>query len=239
MGANESDDDVSNSNRPEIKEFSNGQRYLVESPPSLSYIVDLASSEEKNLIFARLKSMARQTMNFRSMPKARVIVLKDMEKGGKIIGWQGFDFESVPNYPEKFSLHLDTEYRSFLLGLALEQAMAMFLQSKGVEKVFARMQSSSNKSLMDWRLKAGVFSPQESDQLDSSWKDKCKECELFGQRCPTQAYFTFNIPAALELGFKRIGFVQFTGFPVKLKISPNKIRGSGQNQKKYRLDWAG
>jgi hypothetical protein len=230
-----SSDDQSNS-RPEmtlIKPID----YKVELPPSLNYQLDLATTDELKIILSRLKEGRRQTMNFRTMPTAQALVLKVAETQ-KIIGWQGFDHHHRPDYPEKFSLHLDEEYRSFLLGLALEHGLAVYLQKHNVPHAYVRMESSSNSSLLDWRVKTGIYKRQAISELNPEWVANCKKCELFGKKCPEQTFFQFDVNEWVEFGNRRLGIHQHISFPANVVLAKDIIRMHPSKEIRYQARWA-
>lgn len=211
--------------------------FNIERPAGLNYRVELATELEKQYIIRRLRAGNRQTMNVRTMPTARFIILRDMDLRGKIIGWQGLDYETKLNFPEKFSLHLDEEYRSFLLGLVLEHAFAIHLKSIGIEIAYVRMDVSGNFNLSQFRTKNGFFTQLEPSNLDQEWVEKCKQCELFKGSCKEQGFFSFHVSQLIDFATRRLGPANFTEFPAKVVLVETMIRKGDEDQVKLQARW--
>lgn len=220
-----------------VKDDSNPRDYVVERPPSLMYQIDIATSQEKAEIIIALARMNRQTMNFRMMKESYAIILRDLEAGGKIIGWQGYGFDPGVKYPEKFSLHLDDSYRAFLLGLILEHAFALHMAKRGVGFAYLRMESATNSSLLKWRTSNGFFKELDRAQLDPRWIAQCKQCELYGAKCSVQAYFTVDLTALIDFATRRLGNPLNSPIPAKVVLKEGLIR-KDEARSKFVAKWA-
>ncbi|MGE0634355.1 MAG: hypothetical protein AB7O96_18210 [Pseudobdellovibrionaceae bacterium] len=197
--------------------------FSIERPPSLNYVVRLAVPLEKELIIARLKSMKRQTMNFRTMSGTEALVLLDVDNDEKMVGWQGFNFDNPLNIPEKFSLHLDNEYRAFLLGLALETVLYKHLAQKNINFLMLRMDKGATGGLLDYRKKTGFLDTVKSEEMPVAWKEMCGNCELYKKSCNEQVYFKVDVRKGLEFGEKRLGSLSHST-PVEIQLVEEKIR---------------
>lgn len=208
-----------------------------EQPPSLKYIARLATQEEKEEIIRRLKVDGRQTMNFRLMPEAQAVVLLDRANGEKIIGWHGFHIKKEQlDLSEKFSLHLDPEYRNFLLGLALETALYKHLHDNNVESVLMRINKSSTPSLMEYRLKTGIAVLISPSEMPGSWVKSCGDCELFKKTCHEQIYFRADVEKGLSFGCQRLGPLFDGTLPIPIELVESKVRKTERGQ--YTAKWA-
>lgn len=206
--------------------FNKLEEVINKRPLSLSYQVRLASHEELKNIVVALKLMGRQTMNFRTMPDTQALVLIDNENQDKIIGWHGFVLNGDHGISEKFSLHLEPNYRNFLLGLALETVLYKYLHSKDVIFSIIRMNRSETPSLLDYRMKTGVVKPMHSEDFPESWLNKCDGCELYKKNCMEQDFFEADVIKGIALGEKRLGPINFIQLPVQIRLMEEKIRDS-------------
>lgn len=206
-----------------------------EVPPSLKYSIAIASPPQVQQIIQKLKSMNRQTMNLRNMANVEVLILRDDEKNQKIVGWQGLGIHSEYDIPEKFSLHLDTEYRSFLLGLALETVYYKYLRQRGYNYAMARMDVKATPSLKDYRMTVGVFVPVAKSEMPPRWQDMCSGCELFNKSCVQQVYFKCDVEKGVAFGEQRLGLINALAFPYQVELVEHKIRKAGR---KYVPSWA-
>ena len=207
-----------------------------ERPPSMNYSLHIGTPEQEQEIFKRLRSMHRQTMNFRTMSNRIFFVLLDEENGKKMVGWQGLGFnDGFPN-AEKFSLHIDDEYRSFLLGLALETAFYQYLDQNSISFAIGRMDVRSSQSLLDYRLSTGITSEMKREDLPEEWLNMCQGCELFKKSCINQVFIRFDTKAGLEFGRKRLGVLKNLEFPHKIELIESQMRKS--ERQKFVAKWA-
>lgn len=206
-----------------------------EQPPSLNYVIRLATADEIVNIVKNLQIFERQTMNFRMMPDAKALVLFDRDNMNKIIGWQGFTLKGFNDIPEKFSLHLDLAYRSFLLGLALETVLYKYLDQSGLNYTILRMDRNGTESLMNYRTTTGVVKEILPKEMPKEWLSMCGNCELYKKTCMQQSFFKVYIRKGIELGEKRLGAIGELKFPVQIKLEENQIR---KVERKFLAKWA-
>lgn len=207
-------------------------------PPSFNYVIDWASPIERELVFARMRANGRQTMNFRTMPTAKLIVLRDLDNGGKIIGWEGLDWEHNPEYPEVFSQFVEEGYRSFLLGVALSHACASILMKNGKENAFLRMEQSKNDALLNIRANSKIYRVLEPHELKESWTSQCQNCELYKKSCQTQAYLTYKVKDWVDFGNRRMGVSDIVTLPSRLTLRKEIFRKENRDGKvRYQAKW--
>lgn len=175
-------------------------------------------------------------MNLRTMPEARVLLLMDEDNGKKIIGWQGVAIHQKLNIPEKFSLHLDPEYRAFSLGLAIETAFYKYLQTQGHSYAVVRMDVRATPTLKDYRLKIGVFAPLEKNEMPAEWLAMCGNCELHNKTCMEKVYVRCDVAKGISFGEKRLGLIQAFQFPYPIVIVKERLRT--EKREPYTAKWA-
>ena len=177
-------------------------------------------------------------MNFRTMPGSNAFLLIDNENNQKVVGWQGYAINPLNNQPEKFSLHLDDDYRAFLLGLALETAYYWFFDQLGHKWAWLRMDKNSTQSLYEYRKKTGIAVEVANSELESDWIQQCSGCELFKKSCADQVYFKLDVKRGLLFGQERLGPLDLSGFPLKIELVEAKIRKESR-EKRFQAKWAG
>lgn len=203
---------------------------LSEAPPSYKYGIEMASEHELAQIVKKLSELGRQTMNFRTSKTAQAIVLKNLEDGGKIVGWQGIDIGNR-KFPEKFSLHLEPEFRRFLLGVVLELAYAVQLKNEGIDFAYVRMDSTSNAGLKDWRLNTGVFTEVPREHFPTEWLNMCNGCELHKISCNSQIFIQLNVHAYIEFGMRRLKIDTPLAAPGEIELKPDIVRSSSVDKR--------
>ncbi len=207
-----------------------------EAPPSLDFEINWATHEERKLILQTMVQNHRQTMNFRTMPTAKLLVMRDRNDLRKIVGWEGLDYQHNPKFPEVFSQYVAPEYRTYLLGLALSHACASFLQSVGVKNAFLRMEAESNSDLLELR-KSSIYRILESEELDQQWVSECQKCELKGSHCKVQAYLTYKVDDWVQFGNKRLGRMAILSFPAQILLRKENFRNFKEDTVRYRAKW--
>lgn len=199
-----------------------------EGIKSHDFELRLCSAEEKSEIENKIRLLGRQTMNLRKMPDAEMLSLRDMSQGEKLIGWCGISTRFNPDYPEFFSLHLEVEYRSFLLGILLDYARAKYTMSQGFDFAFLRMTRDQSSRLLQNRRESGCYELMNPENLDPGYRDLCQSCELFGNKCAERDFLKINLPLLVAFGERRLGRIDFD-FPLRYKINPKIIRKLKQN----------
>ena len=205
-------------------------------PPNFDFQIDWATDVERKSILKKMLAADRQIMNLTSMPTSKLLVLKD-KKLGKIIGWEGLDFEHNPKFPEVFSQFVEPEYRSYLLGLALSHACACVMDSNGIEKVFLRMESATNDKLLNIRTTSKIYKLIPEEEIDMEWKSMCKECNLYGSHCTEQAFLYYNTSEWVEFGNRRLGYLEDFKIPQTLTLKKEIFRSNSRDESRYRANW--
>ncbi len=200
-----------------------------EAPPTLTFQLDWASTAEREEILERMRELGRQTMNLRLMKTSRLLRMRAPEDGDRIVGWAGLDAWHTPGLAEFFSLYVVPEYRSYLVGLILETARCAFVTKEcpQVERVLVRMESSSNTSLLRYRVGAGLMTEADPGELAAATRALCHRCELFGGSCAEQAFLWVDVARFLERGNARLGYaVDAADLPRVFRLDPSRIRKS-------------
>ena len=122
---------------------------------ALKFELSWATAEDKLWLGREIKKLGRQRMNLHVMTEAKFILLKDAEE--KIIGWGGLDLQYNKQYPEFFSLNLESDYRNYTLGLLIESVRATYALSQNVKFAFVRMSRESTQALLMKRLNSKFY----------------------------------------------------------------------------------
>ena len=104
-----------------------------------------AYGRERQTVISLAASAGRQTMNLRTMPGAKLVVLRRPQGG--FAGWAGMDADSDPKCPEVFSQYVYREYRGRGLGALLEHVGWAYLDGRGCRKAYMRMEPDCNGEL--------------------------------------------------------------------------------------------
>jgi hypothetical protein len=198
-----------------------------------------ASPGEIHSITRELERLGRQTMNVRLMSRARFVILKNNH--GDAAGWAGLDISYQAGYPELFSLYLREEYRKYSLGLLIESVRAAYLLSQNIRVAYVRMtKDESFAGLMRRRLESQFYSVLRPDDLKPSYKDLCRQCELFGKSCPEQVFLKFDVVKFMAQSDLEIGPVS-VDLPKRFRLTPRlaeaKQKVSGGDCEKGALHW--
>lgn len=203
------------------------QTLVPEIPPTLTYDLAWATSEEREQILAEMRKLDRQTMNLTIMPKSRLLRMRAPEAGNRIVGWAGLDAWYTPEMAEFFSLYVYPEFRSYLVGLMLETMRAAFIveECPHIKRVLVRMEASSNTSLLRYRLGSELMLEAKPGEITAETLALCRKCELFGNHCAEQAYLWVDVQRFLERGNERLGFdVSAKTLPMTFTLDPNRMR---------------
>jgi len=112
-----------------------------EEPLTLAW----ADGRERQQVIGLAASEGRQTTNLRTMPYAKLVVLRRPQGG--FAGWAGMDADSDPRCPEVFSQYVYREYRGRGLGALLEHVGWAWLDSRGCRTAYMRMEPDSRGDL--------------------------------------------------------------------------------------------
>jgi GNAT superfamily N-acetyltransferase len=104
-----------------------------------------ADGRERQQVISLAASEGRQTMSLRTMPRAKLVVLRRPQGG--FAGWAGMDADSDPKCPEVFSQYVYREYRGRGLGALLEHVGWAYLDGRGCRKAYMRMEPDCNGEL--------------------------------------------------------------------------------------------
>ena len=104
-----------------------------------------AEPRERQQVICLAASEGRQTLSLRTMPRARLAVLRRAQGG--FAGWVGIDADSDPKCPELFSQYLYPEYRRRGLGALLEHLCWAYLDARGCKTASMRMEVDSSQDL--------------------------------------------------------------------------------------------
>lgn len=156
--------------------------------------LDWASSQEKQRVIRLAVQEHRQTMNLRTRPGARLMVLRRPEGG--FAGWGGLDMTSDPEHPEVFSLFIYPPFRGSRLGGLLEHVAWAHLDRHGVPTVYTRIEAGRDDSPLEKRLASGYCREVFADELGPRFLAACRDCELFGSACRRQAFLAIDVAKA-------------------------------------------
>lgn len=165
-----------------------------DASPAESLTLDWASADEKRTVIGLAVREGRQTMNLRTMPGARLIVLR--RPCGGVAGWAGLDITTDPARPEVFSQFVYPEFRGSGLGGLLEHFVWAWLAHEGVPSVYMRMEIDSNETLFGKRVASGYCREVSPRELGDDFLQACGRCELFGKACRRQAFLAVDVPKA-------------------------------------------
>ena len=112
-----------------------------EEPLTLAW----ADDRERQQVISLAASEGRQTMNLRTMPYAKLVVLRRPQGG--FAGWAGMDADSDPKCPEVFSQYVYREYRGRGLAALLEHVSWAWLDSRGCRTAYMRTELDSSGGL--------------------------------------------------------------------------------------------
>ena len=113
-----------------------------------------ADSRERQQVISLAATQGRQTMNLRTVPSARLGVLRRPQGG--FAGWAGVDADSDPKCPEVFSQYVHPKYRRRGLGALLEHLCWAYLDARGCRTAYMRMEVDGSADLFKRGHAAGA-----------------------------------------------------------------------------------
>ena len=205
-----------------------------EIPPSFLFRLSWADDAMRQVIVSRMREERRQTMNLRLMPTARLLHLQ-RDEDGATVGWGGVDADHNPAHPEIFSLFVVPDYRTYLLGLLLEQVRYSYLRTRGLKWAYVRMEASTNFSLLRYRVTKGLYVHADREELPAEYLQMCERCELYGNDCKDQAYFRVDVENFLQHADARLGTFDVGTLPRKFELRPEMFRQESRRKPEAEL----
>ena len=173
-----------------------------------------AYGRERQQVISLAASEGRQTMNLRTMPGAKLVVLRRPQGG--FAGWAGMDADSDPKRPEVFSQYVYPEYRGRGLHALLEHVAWAWLDHRGCTTAYLRMDLDCNAALFK-RGRASGYSRQISpEELGRQFVRACRQCELFGDPCRRQGFLAVDIQRALAASIRERGPLDIAALPIRI-----------------------
>src|SRR5690349_17602509 len=117
---------------------------------------------ERQTVISLAASAGRQTMNLRTMPGAKLVVLR--RPLGGVAGWAGMDADSDPKRPEVFSQYVYPEYRGRGLRALLEHVGWAYLDQRGCSTAYMRMELDHHHGELFRSRGASAYSHQISPE---------------------------------------------------------------------------
>jgi hypothetical protein len=180
------------------------------SPVTLAW----ADSAERELVVALARQAARQTMNLRTMPQARLVVLR--QAGAGLAGWAGMDIAHDPQRPELFSQFVAPAFRGRGLGAILEHVWWTWLHRCGATVAYMRMEADSNAALLEKRLRLPFYRLVPERELDVRFVDDCRRCELYGRDCRRAAFLAVDVGQALAHSLQHLPVLDLDALPLRV-----------------------
>jgi GNAT superfamily N-acetyltransferase len=171
-----------------------------------------AEIEERQRVISLAQQEGRQTMNLRTMPGAKVVVLR--RPAGLFAGWAGVDVDTHPRHPEVFSQFVYPQFRNRGLGSLLEHFWWAYLNFRGCGTAYMRMQLDTNQALVERRLRSGYCRRISRDELGERFEVACRKCELFGKACRRQVYLEIDVRKALMASAEARGAFHVGSLPL-------------------------
>jgi GNAT superfamily N-acetyltransferase len=183
-----------------------------------------AYGRERLQVISLAASEGRQTMNLRTMPGAKLVVLRRPQGG--FAGWAGMDADSDPKRPELFSQYVYPEYRGRGLGALLDHVWWAYLDGRGCATAYMRMELDSKGDLFQRRRASGYCRQISPEELGRKFVQACRHCELFGDPCRRQAFLAVDVQRALAASTRARGPLDIEALPIQvLPMSAETIRG--------------
>src|SRR5262245_15151927 len=177
-----------------------------------------ADSEERQRVIGLAQREGRQTMNLRTMPSAKLVVLR--RPGGLFAGWAGVDVDTHPRHPEVFSQFVYPQFRNRGLGSLLEHFWWAYLRLRGCGTAYMRMELDTNQTLVERRLRSGYITRVSPDELGQRFEAACRKCELFGNACRRQVYLAVDVQKALAASTEARGPFYIGSLPLYIPPKP-------------------
>jgi GNAT superfamily N-acetyltransferase len=173
-----------------------------------------AYGRERQTVVSLAATEGRQTMHLRTMPGAKLVVLR--RPLGGIAGWAGVDADSDPKRPEVFSQYVYPEYRGRGLRALLEHVWWAYLDQRGCTTAYMRVELDSHADLFRHRLKSGYCRNISPEELGRKFVWACRHCELYGQPCRRQGFLAVDVQRALAASIRERGPLDLGALPIRV-----------------------
>jgi GNAT superfamily N-acetyltransferase len=197
-------------------------------PDQIPLTLAWANDGERLRVISLAAQEGRQTMNLRTMPGARLVVLRRPDGG--FAGWCGADVESDPQRPEVFSQFVYPEFRGVGLGALLEHVWWAYLASRGCSTGYMRMELETNQALFEHRLGSGYCRQLTPQELGPRFVSACRNCELFGAACRQQVYLAVDVAQALAASIRARGSLDIGSLPLRVVVARRRAPALGSRE---------
>jgi GNAT superfamily N-acetyltransferase len=158
-----------------------------------------ACERERQLAMNLAAIEGLHTVNLRTIPGARIVVLRRPQGG--LAGWAGVDADSDPKRPEAFAHYVYPEYRGRGLRALLEHVGWAYLDQRGCATAYMRMElDHHHENLFRRRRMSGP----------------CRHCEQSGTSCRRQAILTVDVQRALAASTRERGPLDLEALPFQV-----------------------
>ena len=171
-----------------------------------------AYGRERFQVINLAASEGQQTMNLRTMPGAKLVVLRRPQGG--FAGWAGMDADSDPKRPEVFSQYVYPEYRGRGLRALLEHVWWAWLDQRGCTVAYLRVELDCNADLFERRRSSGYCRQIWPEELGRKFVRACRGCERFGHRCRRQGFLAVDVQRALAASTRERGPLDIDALPL-------------------------
>ena len=173
-----------------------------------------AYGRERQQVISLAASEGRQTMNLRTMPGSKLVVLRRPQGG--FAGWAGMDTDSDPKRPELFSQYVYPEYRGRGLGALLEHVSWAYLERRGCTTAYMRVELDGNRDLFERGRASGYCRQISPEELGRKFVFACRHCERYGDPCRRQAFLAFDVHKALAASIQGRGPLDLEALPMRV-----------------------
>jgi GNAT superfamily N-acetyltransferase len=173
-----------------------------------------AYGRERQTVVSLAASAGRQTMNLRTMPAAKLVVLR--RPLGGVAGWAGMDADSDPKRPEVFSQYVYPEYRGRGLRALLEHVGWAYLDQRGCSTAYMRMELDNHADLFKSRRASGYSRQISPEEAGRKFVWACRHCELYGDACRRQAFLAVDVQRALAASIRERGPLDLEALPLRV-----------------------
>ena len=174
-----------------------------------------AYGRERLQVISLAASERRQTMNLRTMPGAKLVVLRRPQGG--LAGWAGMDADSDPKRPEVFSQYVYPEYRGRGLRALLDHVSWAWLDHRGCATAYLRMELDGKGDLFERRRASGYCRQISPEELGRKFVKACRDCELFRDPCRRQAFLAVDVQRALAASIRERGPLDIEALPIRVQ----------------------